>query len=327
MKSQKESDRSEALGNPGNILTKQNPLVIILGPTAVGKTEIAIELAERLGGEIVSADSRLIYRGMDIGTAKPTPEQCRRIPHHLIDVTDPDQVWSLTLYQEAAHKAIDGILDRKHLPFLVGGTGQYIRAVIEAWQIPTIKPDPNLRRALENWADSIGPKGLHQRLTSLDPQAADKIDYRNLRRTIRALEVILHSGKQFSNQRRRNLPPYEILQIGLTMPRPELYTQIDARIETMLSEGFIEEVKMLLDKGYAPDLPSFSAIGYQEIIDYLAGKTTLEEAVMVIKRRSRQYVRRQANWFKESDPSIHWFRASIASSDDIEQKIRIFLTS
>jgi tRNA dimethylallyltransferase len=327
MKSQKDSDRSEAIGKPGYILTKQNPLVIILGPTAVGKTEIAIELAEGLGGEIVSADSRLLYRGMDIGTAKPTPEQRRRIPHHLIDVADPDQVWSLTLYQEAAHKAIDGIHDREHLPFLVGGTGQYIRAVIEAWQIPTIKPDPNLRRALENWADSIGPKGLHQRLTALDPQAAGKIDYRNLRRTIRALEVILHSGKQFSNQRRRNLPPYEILQIGLTMPRPELYTQIDARIEAMLSEGFIEEVKMLLDKGYAPDLPSFSAIGYQEIIDYLAGKTTLEEAVMIIKRRSRQYVRRQANWFKESDPSIYWFRASIASSDDIEQKIRIFLTS
>ena len=327
MKSQKDSDRSEAIGKPGYILTKQNPLVIILGPTAVGKTEIAIELAEGLGGEIVSADSRLLYRGMDIGTAKPTPEQRKRIPHHLIDVADPDQVWSLTLYQEAAHKAIDGIHDREHLPFLVGGTGQYIRAVIEAWQIPTIKPDPNLRRALENWADSIGPKGLHQRLTALDPQAAGKIDYRNLRRTIRALEVILHSGKRFSNQRRRNLPPYEILQIGLTMPRPELYTQIDARIEAMLSEGFIEEVKMLLDKGYAPDLPSFSAIGYQEIIDYLAGKTTLEEAVMIIKRRSRQYVRRQANWFKESDPSIHWFQVGITANDEIESKIRLFLTS
>jgi tRNA dimethylallyltransferase len=174
---------------------------------------------------------------MDIGTAKPTPEQRRRIPHHLIDVADPDQVWSLTLYQEAAHKAIDGILDREHLPFLVGGTGQYIRAVIEAWQIPTIKPDPNLRRALENWADSIGPKGLHQRLTALDPQAADKIDYRNLRRTIRALEVILHSGKQFSNQRRRNLPPYEILDQVL-----QRYVEQDWSVGQIIDEGFDAEM-------------------------------------------------------------------------------------
>lgn len=313
--------------NPGSILMKQNPLVIILGPTAVGKTEIAIDIAERLRGEIVSADSRLLYRGMDIGTAKPTPEQRKRIPHHLIDVADPDQVWSLRLYQEAARKAINGIHNREHLPFLVGGTGQYIRAVVEAWQAPKIKPDPQLRQALENWADMIGPAGLHKRLTALDEHAAAKIDHRNLRRTIRALEVILRSGRRFSDQRKSGQPTYNLVQIGLTMPRPELYARIDARIETMLAEGFVDEVLSLLEKGYAPNLSSFSAIGYREIIDYLDGKTTLEEAVMIIKRRSRQYVRRQANWFKETDPSIHWFQASIASIDDLEKEIQLFLTS
>lgn len=307
--------------------TMQNHLVIILGPTAVGKTEIAINLAERLEGEIVSADSRLLYRGMDIGTAKPTIEQRKRIPHHLIDVADPDQVWSLTLYQEAANKAIFDILVRKRIPLLVGGTGQYIRAVIEAWQVPSIKPDPRLRKSLENWVDEIGPIGLHQRLTILDPHAAGKIDHRNVRRTIRALEVILHSGRRFSDQRGSTQPPYQILQIGLTLPRPELYHRIDDRIEAMLSAGFIEEVQALLEKGYKPTLPSFSAIGYQEIINYLAGKTTLEEATMLMKRRSRQYVRRQANWFKIDDPSIHWYQVGINSIDEIEREIRLFISS
>jgi tRNA dimethylallyltransferase len=322
-----DSELSRTIDNPEPLPAKQNQLVVILGPTAVGKTEIAIELAERLDGEIVSADSRLLYRGMDIGTAKPTYEQRKRIPHYLIDVADPDQVWSLTLYQEAANKAISDIQVRNKIPFLVGGTGQYIRAVIEAWRVPSTQPDPRLRKSLENWVDSIGPKGLHQRLSALDPQAAGKIDYRNVRRTIRALEVILHSGRRFSDQRGSAQPPYQILQIGLTLPRPDLYKRIDARIEAMLDGGFIEEVQSLLEKRYMPDLPSFSAIGYQEIINYLAGKTTLEEAVMLMKRRSRQYVRRQANWFKVDDPSIHWFQVGAVSIDVIEHEIQNFLTS
>jgi len=287
--------------------TGKPPLVVILGPTAAGKTDLAILLADQLGGEIVSADSRLLYRGMDIGTAKPTDEQRQHIPHHLIDIADPDEVWSLTLFQQQAHKSINVIHSKHQLPFLVGGTGQYIHAIVEAWHIPEIKPNPRLRQALENWTAQIGEEGLHTRLSGLDPEAASKIGYRNLRRTNRALEVIFLSGKQFSAQRQRGTSPYRTIQIGLSIPRPELYSRIDTRIDGMLAAGFVVEVESLLSRGYAPDLPTFSAIGYQEIIDYLQGKTTLEEAVTIIKRRTRQFVRRQANWFKEDDPNIQWF--------------------
>jgi tRNA dimethylallyltransferase len=287
--------------------TGKPPLVVILGPTAAGKTDLAILLADQLGGEIVSADSRLLYRGMDIGTAKPTFEQRRQIPHHLIDVTDPDEIWSLTLFQQQAHNVINDIHTRYQLPFLVGGTGQYIHAIVEAWHIPEIKPNPQLRKVLEIWAAQIGEGGLHARLSVLDPEAASNIDYRNLRRTIRALEVVFLSGKQFSAQRQRGISPYHTVQVGLSIPRPELYSRIDNRIDGMLAAGFVAEVESLLSRGYAPDLPTFSAIGYQEIIDYLQGKTTLEEAVTIIKRRTRQFVRRQANWFKEDDPTINWF--------------------
>ena len=306
---------------------KRPPLVAIMGPTAVGKTEAAIQLAERMDGEIVSADSRLLYRGMDIGTAKPSPEQRKRVHHNLIDIADPDQVWSLTLFQRAAHEVINGIHSRGRLPFLVGGTGQYIRAILESWQIPEIKPDPQLRAILETWAAEIGTDGLHDRLAVLDPEAAAKIDYRNLRRTIRALEVILRSGEKFSGQRGHSQPPYRAMQIGLSMPRAELYARIDSRIDAMLDAGLVEETKALLEKGYAPELPTFSAIGYREIIDHLLGETTLEQAVMLIKRHTRQLVRRQANWFKENDPDIHWFDVRNEFITDVETLLRNWLES
>jgi tRNA dimethylallyltransferase len=297
-------------------------LVVILGPTAVGKTEAALQLAFRLDGEIVSADSRLFYCGMDIGTAKPTLEEQERIPHHLIDVTEPDQTWSLALFQRAARHAIAGVHSRKRLPFLVGGTGQYLRAVLEGWSVPRTQPNPRLRTALENWAAEIGPQSLHERLASLDPQAADRIDYRNLRRTVRALEVILHSGRKFSDQRAAGNSPYRSLTLGLTMPRPQLYARIDSRIEAMLQTGLVAEVKGLLEKGYSPQLPAFSAIGYQEIVTHLLGEISLEEAVTRIKRRTRQFVRRQVNWFKPDDPGIHWFEADPLVIDEMEQAIR-----
>lgn len=288
---------------------EQSPLVVILGPTAVGKTNIAIQLALHLNGEIVSADSRLLYRGMDIGTAKPSKEQRQQVPHHLIDVAEPDQTWSLTLFKNNAREAIGDIQVRKKLPFLVGGTGQYIRAIVEDWQIPEVKPDTQLRRVLEDWSAEIGEVGLHTRLAVLDPEAADKIDARNMRRSIRALEVIFHSGKKFSDQKLRGNPTYQLVQIGLSMPREQLYMRIDSRIDEMFSDGLIDEVQGLLSTGYSPELTSFSAIGYSEVIDYLQGKTTLEEAVTLIRRRTRQFVRRQANWFKSDDPNISWFDA------------------
>jgi tRNA dimethylallyltransferase len=301
------------------------PLVVILGPTAVGKTEIAIQLAEGLGGEIVSADSRLFYRGMDIGTAKPTPAERGRVPHHLIDVADPDEVWSLTVFQDAARQAIAEIHSRRRLPFLVGGTGQYVRAVIEGWQVPQTAPDPQWRAVLESWAVEVGAQGLHTRLASLDPQAALSIDYRNLRRTLRALEVILRTGRRFSELRRRGGSPYRALLLGLIRPRSELYAQIDERIMGMLAAGLLGEVQALLQAGYSPNLPTLSAIGYQEMIAYLDGKITLEEAAAVMKRRTRQFVRRQANWFKESDPEIRWFQVGPETVNDLQRMIRDWL--
>jgi len=298
------------------------PLVVIVGPTAVGKTELTIQLAERLGGEIVSADSRLFYRRMDIGTAKPTPEERGRVPHHLIDVADPDETWSLTLFQRAARQAIAEIHAHGRLSILVGGTGQYVRAITEGWQVPPQKPDHRLRERLEVWAEQIGNKGLHERLAVVDAEAAAKIDHRNLRRTIRALEVVLRTGRRFSAQRRRGEPPYEVLQIGLNRPRSELYQRIDARIEAMFAAGLVNEVRGLLEAGYAPDLPSFSAIGYRQVIDHLRGEYSLEEAVRRMKRLTRQFVRRQANWFKADDPQIHWFRVGVDTVDELEKLVR-----
>jgi tRNA dimethylallyltransferase len=301
------------------------PLIVILGPTAVGKTEVAIQLAEQMDGEIVSADSRLLYRGMDIGTAKPSRDQRRRIPHHLIDVANPDQIWSLAQFQAKAHQSIEEIHSKGRLPFLVGGTGQYLRAITEAWQIPKIKPDQQLRKALENWSIEIGADGLHRRLATIDPGAAAKIDYRNLRRTTRALEVILRSGKLFSKQRTQSQSPYRVFLIGLTISREKLYARIDSRIDDMLAAGLVAEVKGLLDYGYSPDLPPFSAIGYQEIIDHLLGRITLEEAVMLIKRHTRQFVRRQANWFKDDDPDIHWIDAIDTDLAHLEANLQNWL--
>jgi tRNA dimethylallyltransferase len=301
------------------------PLVVILGPTAVGKTEIAIQIAEQLGGEIVSADSRLFYHGMDIGTAKPTPAEQNRAPHHLIDVADPDQIWSLALFQQKAREAIAQIQRRGRLPLLVGGTGQYIRAVIQGWDVPKVEPNPRLRAALEDWAAEIGGDGLYQRLASLDPQAAAGIDARNLRRTVRALEVILSSGWRFSGQRQSQPAPYQLLLLGLTRPRPELYQRIDKRIQLMVDTGFVEEVRALLRRGYSPELPTLSAIGYREMIAYLQGKIPLDEAIHQIQRATRIFVRRQANWFKPDDPDIHWFRAGPNTLAEMLNVIREFL--
>ena len=301
---------------------KKPPLILIVGPTAVGKTEIAIELAERLNGEIVSADSRLFYRGMNIGTAKPSREEQARVPHHLIDVVNPDEIMSLAVFQLKARNAIVSIHTRNKLPFLVGGTGQYIRAVTEGWTPPEVKPDENLRDVLTRQKEENGIHWLHERLRELDPVAAEKIDARNFRRTIRALEVILTTGKKFSEQRGQSDSPYQLVTIGLRRPRTELYARVDARIESMFANGFLNEVKSLLEKGYSPTLPTMSAIGYRECVEVLEGQLKLEEAKQAIRRATRIFVRRQANWFKESDPNIAWFKVEEGVIDEIEKTIR-----
>jgi tRNA dimethylallyltransferase len=301
---------------------RKKPLILIVGPTAVGKTEISIQLAERLNGEIVSADSRLFYRGMDIGTAKPSPEEQARVPHYLIDIANPDEILSLAVFQQKANEAIEAIHTRNKLPFLVGGTGQYVRAVSEGWIPPEVKPDEALRKELEQQKDEYGVYWLHDELKRLDPQAAGKIDARNYRRTIRALEVILTTGKKFSEQRGQSKSPYHLITIGLTRPREELYKRVDQRIEVMFENGFVEEVRSLLAKGYSPSLPTMSAIGYRECVSVIKGELSEEQAKAKIRRATRVYVRRQANWFKESDPNIHWFKVEEGVVDAIEKNIR-----
>ena len=308
-------------------LTGQKPpdrssLILIVGPTAVGKTEIAIQLAERLGGEIVSADSRLFYRGMDVGTAKPTREEQARVPHHLIDIADPDDLVSLAVFQQHAREAIADIHMRNKLPFLVGGTGQYVRAVTEGWSPPEVEPDEQLRKELENEKDEKGILWLHDKLRRLDPEAARKIDARNYRRTIRALEVIMTTGKKFSEQRGQSESPYHLTTIGLTRPRAELYERVDRRIDQMFDKGFLDEVKKLLSKGYSPTLPSMSAIGYRECIRIINGELSEEQAKAEIRRATRVFVRRQANWFKASDPQIRWFDVEPGVDQVIERHIQ-----
>jgi tRNA dimethylallyltransferase len=299
---------------------------VIVGPTAVGKTEISLRLAEFFNGEIISGDSRLFYRGMDIGTAKPTEEERNRVPHHLIDVSDPDQDWSLALYLPKVHQIIEDIHQRGKLPFLVGGTGQYIQGVIQGWKMPDVKPDPRLRQVLNQWANQIGVDGIRHGLEILDPDAAAGIDGPNLRRMIRALEVIFGTGQKFSEQKDKSGTQHKIMQIGLIRPREELYQRIDLRIEKMLADGLIAEIEELLAKGYSPDLSSLSAIGYKQIIDHLKGEYSVEEAVRMIQSKTRKYVRQQANWFRIDDPEILWFNCTDDPTQTIIEVIHRFLS-
>jgi tRNA dimethylallyltransferase len=300
----------------------KSPLILIVGPTAVGKTELAIQLAERLNGEIVSADSRLFYRGMDIGTAKPSPEELARVPHHLIDIANPDEILSLAVFQQKAHQTITDIHTRNKLPFLVGGTGQYVRAVTQGWSPPEVEPDEKLRAELEREKEENGIYWLHDKLKNLDPEAAEKIDPRNYRRTIRALEVILTTGRKFSEQRGQDDSPYHLITVGLIRPRTELYERVDERIEMMFANGFLKEVRGLLARGYSPSLPTMSAIGYRECVQVIRGELTEEQAKAEIRRATRVFVRRQGNWFKETDPGIQWFKSEEGVVGHIESYIK-----
>jgi tRNA dimethylallyltransferase len=281
-------------------------LVVIVGPTAAGKTTLSIELAEAMGGEIVSADSRQIYRGMDIGTAKVTAAERARVPHHLLDVVPPDQVLSLAEYQALAYAAIADIQARGRLPFLVGGTGQYIQAVVEGWSIPAVAPQPELRAELEAKASAEGAEALHGWLAALDPAAAARIDYRNVRRVIRALEVCLVTGQPITELQRKNPPPFDILRIGVTRPRPELYERIDARVDQMMAAGLLDEVRRLDVAGYAWELPAMTGLGYRQIGEYLRAEVSLDEAVARIKQGTRRFVQQQYNWFRLADPALRW---------------------
>jgi tRNA dimethylallyltransferase len=306
---------------------RESPLVIIVGPTGVGKTAVAVRLGPCLDGEVISADSRQIYRYMDIGTAKPTPEERAQVPHHLLDVVEPDQTLTLAEYQDLAYAALRDITGRGRVPMLVGGTGLYVRAVAEGWSIPRVAPDPVLREVLLERAEREGAESLHAELAAVDPEAAERIDPRNVRRVVRALEVYHGSGRPFSEQQRRQAPPYDLLWIGLTMPRAELYRRVDERIERMVAAGWIDEVRDLLARGYSLDLPAFSALGYREIAAHVQGDLDREEAVALIKRGTRNFIRHQYAWFKPQDPRLRWFDMSEPCLDAIQELALSFVGS
>lgn len=301
------------------VAPQDTSLVVLLGPTASGKTELALQLAERFNGEIVGADSRQIYRGLDIGSAKPTPEQRARARHHLIDVVEPDQTLTLTEYQALANAAIVEIAGRGRLPLLVGGTGQYLTALLEGWTAPQVPPDPALRAELEGFAAEHGGPALYARLLDADPAAADLIDPRNLRRVIRALEVIAATGQPFTAQRQRHPPPYEVLRFGLTLDRDRLYARADRRLDQMMEAGFLDEVRGLLARGVDRRLPSMSALGYAQLCAHLLDGLPLADALERARFATHDFIRRQYTWFRGHERGARWLDAEAAAGPLLDE--------
>jgi tRNA dimethylallyltransferase len=275
------------------------PLVVIVGPTASGKTGLGVELATRFDGEVINADSRYLYRGFDIGVAKPDIAERRGIPHHLIDILPPTGEMSLALYQELAMQAIAGVHGRGRLPLLVGGTPLYVNAVVEGWRIPRVPPNLELRQALVDEAAAHGPEALLDRLRGVDPVAADRAAG-NVRRIIRALEVHNETGVPMSEQEGKGPPPFRALELRLTAPRDTLYARIDARVDAQVEGGLLVEVRTLIEGGVPPDAPAMSSIGYRQVVPYLAGESTLAEAVDRIKHDTHRYVRHQETWLRRN---------------------------
>ena len=281
------------------------PIGVICGPTAVGKTSLAVALAENLRGEIICADSRTIYRGMDIGTAKPSAELRARVPHHVLDIADPEGTFTVADFQRVARRAIQDIRSRGRLPLLVGGTGLYIRAVVDDLSIPRVPPDRALRDRLMTEERAAGTGALHRRLTTLDPAAAARIHPANLRRVIRALEVIEATGRPISEQQQRGRRPLRATMIGLVAERAALYRRIDARVDEQLAAGLADETRRLLTLGIPAAAPSLQTLGYKELAGWLQGAYGYEEAVRLLKRNTRRYAKRQLTWFRR-DPRIEW---------------------
>jgi len=297
-------------------------LVAIIGPTATGKSHLAFRIARDFNAEIVSADSRQVYRSMDIGTAKPTPEEMFATPHHLIDIIDPMEDFSVAQYQQLASEAIESIQERVRLPLLVGGSGLYVWSVLEGWQIPAVPPDTEFRRDLEKQAADVGGEHLYHELLKVNPVAAQEIDPRNVRRVIRALEVSRHAQAPATEPRKKISPPYDFLIIGLTSDREELYRRTDARVEEMVDRGLVDEVRQLVERGYGFDLPAMSGIGYRQVGMYLQGELKLALAIERIKVETHRLVRQQYNWFRLNDERIHW----LDIKDDFESEARRLVT-
>ncbi|MBI2152503.1 MAG: tRNA (adenosine(37)-N6)-dimethylallyltransferase MiaA [Candidatus Rokubacteria bacterium] len=282
------------------------PLVVITGPTGVGKTEVAVRLASRLRVEVVSADSRQVYRRMDIGTAKPTPEQREAVPHHLIDVVNPDERYHAARFRAEAREAISAILGRGRLPLVVGGTGLYIRALLRGLR-PAPPADPEVRRELKELMEREGVGALHARLKEVDPEAASRIHARDPVRIIRALEIHRLTGAPLGAPAhwRQSRPEWTTLFVGLTRPRPALYAALEARADGMVAQGLERETRALLEAGYSPSLPAMHGIGYRHFAGVIRGRWAEADAIRAMKRDTKQYAKRQWTWFAR-EPGIRW---------------------
>jgi tRNA dimethylallyltransferase len=307
------------------------PVLLIVGPTAVGKTSLALSLASRFDGEIINADSRQVYRHMDIGTAKPSPHEQQQAPHHLLDILDPDQNFDLAKFLSLARDLISEIQGRERLPIVVGGTGQYIWALLEGWNVPEVPPDAEFRAAKLAEAEQHGPEFIYQQLQSADPTRAAQLDFRNLRRVIRALEVHHAQASQPQTAGQTSEGLAHSLIIGLTMDRTQLYQRIDDRLDQMMIEGLEEEVRALTALGYVPGEGPLAGPGYRELGEYLTGIVSLDEAVQRTKFQTHRLVRRQYNWFKLVDPRIKWLAGAVPDGvSDLEieagQTVQNFLS-
>ncbi|TPG68739.1 tRNA (adenosine(37)-N6)-dimethylallyltransferase MiaA [Brevibacillus laterosporus] len=297
---------------------KEN-LVVIVGPTAVGKTALSLQLAQQFNGEIISGDSMQVYRGMDIGTAKASDEERAIVPHHLIDIMNPDEEYSVAIFQQQARRLITQINQRNHLPIIVGGTGLYIQSVTHDYQFSEADQDAEMRDRLQKYADVEGVEALHRRLREHDPITADRLHPNDVRRVIRAIEIYELTGKRMSDfQNQAAYSPYNLKIIGLTMDRVKLYERVNQRVDVMIEAGLVEEVRILLDQGYSADLVAMQGLGYKELIPYLYGEITLDKAISDIKQRTRHFAKRQLTWFRRM-PQLEWY--DMTNPDSYEQVV------
>ena len=296
---------------------KKKPMIILTGPTAVGKTDLSIQLAKAIGGEIISADSMQVYRHMDIGSAKVTPEEMDGVPHHLIDVLEPEEEFNVVVFQKLAKEALTGIYERGHIPIIVGGTGFYIQALLYDIDFTENDGDTAIRRELEKLAQTQGAGCLHQMLQEIDPESAAAIHQNNVKRVIRAIEFYRQTGKKISlhnEQEREKQSPYQFLYYVLDTDRRTLYERIDRRVDLMMEHGLVDEVKHLADMGCTRDMVSMQGLGYKEILDYLSGEIPLEEAVYILKRDTRHFAKRQITWFKR-ERDVRWLELEQFQND------------
>lgn len=286
-----------------------NKIIVIVGPTAVGKTYVSIDLAKKLGTEIISADSMQIYKGMDVGTAKIKTEEMQGIKHHMIDLIYPDENYSVSDFKREAEKNIDEMISRGNVPIIVGGSGLYVNSLIYDLDFSNAKSNEKLRDYYTYYHKEHGEEALYEKLKKIDPESAEKIHKNNVKRVIRALEVYDLTGRKFSESNtdiRKKSSKYDFILIGLSMDRKILYERINQRVDKMINEGLVEEVKSLLDKGFEKNLISMQAIGYKEIIEFLEGNITFEEAVNILKQNTRHFAKRQFTWFLK-DENVKWF--------------------